>query len=87
MTFKILSTLCEIQSYTLMKPKELENILRLNNQIFLHVCLMQQCKLSGKALNSEEEQRIRQTLKKISNNRSNPRPGHVLIDKTASQKN
>ena len=36
--------------------------------------------ISGKAANSEEEERIFQTLTKISSNTSNHHPGHVLIN-------
>ena len=94
--------------------RTVERILRLNNQIFLHACLIKEvvgrkpkpitsrllrgiyshditCHaplmyriVSGKAANSEEEERIFQKLKKISSTTSNHHHGHVLINNMIS---
>ena len=110
--YKILLTLCEIQDilYTGEMQRTVEHILRLNNQIFLHACLIKEVAgrkpksmtsrllrgkyfhaitchapimykiVSGKAANSEVEDRVFQILKKISSTTSNHHPGHVLIN-------
>ena len=109
--YRILLTMCEIQHPFADETKRtVENILRLQNQIFIHTCLLKcvvgknlkvlTCRcfygkyfhalmchtsviyriISGKAVNTEQEERFFNSLKTITNSTSNYHPDHIILN-------